>query len=241
VKLLKLSEEIIKDLKSAEENVVVVSSDTDLSVGERVELINSKGANIGEAEINEINIRKYSDVENDEGLKQQLEHLNIEVGSNVKLLVINYKSNRTVDNVASKHFDTVKTYSDGGSRGNPGPSASGYVVLDMDDNVLHEEGIYLGLGTNNNAEYLSLKFALEKAKELGAKTVYAFMDSQLVINQMNGIYKIKHPGLFEIYKDIKQLEKDFAKVSYQHVPRALNKLADAEVNKSLDAQNNRIY
>jgi ribonuclease HI/pterin-4a-carbinolamine dehydratase len=138
---------------------------------------------------------------------------------------------------ATVTYDKVKLYGDGGSRGNPGPSASGYVVLDMDNNVLVDEGVYLGITTNNQAEYTSLKLALEQAKKLGAKEVDVYMDSLLVVNQMKGIFKVKNRDLWPIYESIKQYVSDnFKHVSYTHVPRELNKLADAAVNRALDAQ-----
>ncbi len=130
----------------------------------------------------------------------------------------------------------IKLFADGGSRGNPGPSASGYVLLDMDDNVLVENGVYLGITTNNQAEYQALKFGLEQALKMGVREVAVYMDSMLVINQMKGIFKVKNRDLWPIHQSIKDTAAQFKKVSYTHVPRELNKLADAEVNKSLDAE-----
>lgn len=137
---------------------------------------------------------------------------------------------------SAKGVKQVKLYSDGGSRGNPGPSASGYVLLDMEDNILFKSGVYLGITTNNQAEYQSLKFGLEEAKKLGAREVAVHMDSLLVINQMKGIFKVKNRDLWPIHQSIKELAAQFAKVTYTHVPRELNKLADAEVNTTLDAE-----
>jgi ribonuclease HI/pterin-4a-carbinolamine dehydratase len=128
----------------------------------------------------------------------------------------------------------IKLYADGGSRGNPGHSASGYVLLDMDDNILLKSGVYLGITTNNQAEYQALKFGLEQAQKLGAREVNVFMDSLLVINQMKGIFKVKNRDLWPIHESIKERAKSFKKVTYTHVPRELNKLADAEVNSTLD-------
>ncbi len=137
---------------------------------------------------------------------------------------------------AQDHGGHLKLYSDGGSRGNPGPSASGFVLIDMNDEVLVERGEYLGVTTNNQAEYQSLKFGLEEAQRIGAHTVDVYMDSMLVVNQMKGIFKIKNRDLWPIHQSIKELLKHFKKVTFQHVPRELNKLADAEVNKILDAE-----
>jgi len=133
------------------------------------------------------------------------------------------------------HPDEVKIFSDGGSRGNPGPSASGFVVLDMEDNVLVERGVYLGVTTNNVAEYTALKLALEECRKMGVRQVNAYLDSLLVVNQMKGIFKIKNRDLWPIHDAIKKLAATFSKVEFSHVPREFNKLADAEVNKALDA------
>ncbi len=130
----------------------------------------------------------------------------------------------------------VKMYSDGGSRGNPGPSAGGFVVLDMDDQIMHESGKYLGITTNNQAEYHSLKGGLEACLRMGARTVHVYMDSLLVINQMKGIFKVKNRDLWPIHDAIKQLVAQFEEVTFAHVPREFNKLADAMVNQTLDAR-----
>ena len=132
-------------------------------------------------------------------------------------------------------LDIVKIFTDGGSRGNPGPSASGYVIFDGNDNLIVQKGVYLGITTNNQAEYTALKLAVENAVTLGAKEVEIYMDSLLVINQMKGIFKVKNRDLWPINESIKEICKKFNKITFQHVPRELNKLADAEVNKALDA------
>jgi ribonuclease HI len=130
----------------------------------------------------------------------------------------------------------IKLYGDGGSRGNPGPSAGGFVILDMEDNVVKKSGKYLGITTNNQAEYHSLKGGLEAAQVMGARIVHVYMDSLLVVNQMLGLYKIKNRDLLPIHQAIKQLVSTFEKVTFTHVPRELNKLADAMVNEALDAE-----
>jgi ribonuclease HI len=134
------------------------------------------------------------------------------------------------------HQDRVKVFADGGSRGNPGPSASGFVILDMDDTVLVEDSLYLGITTNNQAEYTALKIALEKCKELGVHEVFVHMDSLLVVNQMKGIFKIRNRELWPIHQAIKDLMKSFKHVDFVHVPRELNKLADAAVNRAMDKE-----
>jgi ribonuclease HI/pterin-4a-carbinolamine dehydratase len=142
--------------------------------------------------------------------------------------------NREVAAPDTAHPDRVKVFGDGGSRGNPGPSASGFVVLDMEDNILVDKGVYLGVTTNNQAEYTALKLALEECKRMGVKEVQVYMDSLLVVNQMKGIFKVKNRDLYPIHDAIKELAKGFTHVSYSHVPREFNKLADAAVNRALD-------
>ncbi len=126
-------------------------------------------------------------------------------------------------------------YSDGGSRGNPGPSAAGFVIMNSQEHVLHEGGMYLGIATNNIAEYHGVRLGLEKALSMGVKTVDFRMDSLLVVNQMNGIYQIRNRELWPIHERIKELQGQFEKVSFSHVRREFNQLADGMVNKILDA------
>jgi ribonuclease HI len=130
--------------------------------------------------------------------------------------------------------DKLKVFADGGSRGNPGPSASGFVVLDMEDNVIVDRGVYLGVTTNNQAEYTALKLALEECKKLRSKKIEVYMDSLLVVNQMKGIFKIRNRELWPIHQAIVELVKGFEHVSFSHVPREFNKLADAAVNRAMD-------
>lgn len=125
-------------------------------------------------------------------------------------------------------------YTDGGSRGNPGPSASGYVVQNMQEKVLYEGGNYLGITTNNQAEYQAVKLALERALQLGARRLNFRLDSQLVVNQLNGLYKIKNRDLWPIHVNIQDLVKRFESVTFTHVRREFNAEADAMVNKVLD-------
>lgn len=125
-------------------------------------------------------------------------------------------------------------YSDGGSRGNPGPSAAGFIIMNERGEVVSEGGAYLGIATNNIAEYQAVYLGLERAQELGVRVVDFRMDSQLVANQMNGLYKIKHPDLAIIHHRITELAAQFEKVSFSHVRREYNKLADGVVNKILD-------
>jgi ribonuclease HI len=130
--------------------------------------------------------------------------------------------------------ESLKLFADGGSRGNPGPSALGYAILDNEDRAIYKNNKYLGITTNNQAEYQALIKGLEYCK---GKTdeIKVFMDSLLVINQMKGIYKVRNRDLWPLYEKAKTLSKAFKKISFTHVPRELNKLADAEVNIALDS------
>lgn len=149
------------------------------------------------------------------------------------------KSTNTAETIASPEtyeVKEVKLFTDGGSRGNPGPSAIGFAVLDMADQVIETSSRYLGITTNNQAEYQGLKEGLEHCVKLQVQTVHVHMDSLLVVNQLKGIYKVKNRDLWPIYDAIKELLPVFKDVTFTHVPRELNKLADSMVNECLDAQ-----
>ena len=130
------------------------------------------------------------------------------------------------------------TFNDGGARGNPGPAAAGIVVKDSSGKIVASYGEYLGSQTNNYAEYSALVSALKKAKELGATEVNCFLDSELVVKQMRREYKVKEVTLQKLWLQAWNLASTFQKVIYTHVPRAQNKEADAEVNKTLDGEKN---
>lgn len=129
----------------------------------------------------------------------------------------------------------AQLYADGGSRGNPGPSASGFVILDPTDRVLVDKGVYLGITTNNQAEYTALKLGLEEALHMQIRKLHVYMDSLLVVNQMKGSFKVKNRDLWPIHEAIKGLLQHFESVSFTHIPRELNKAADAAVNRAMDA------
>lgn len=139
-----------------------------------------------------------------------------------------------LNDVNKSSDDAIVIYSDGGSRGNPGPSAAGYVVLDSRQEVIAEGGEYLGITTNNQAEYQGVRLGLEKAIELGYKKVDFKIDSMLVVNQMKGLYKIKNRELWPINERIRMLMTKFDRVTFTHVNRQFNQLADGMVNKTLD-------
>lgn len=139
-----------------------------------------------------------------------------------------------VSGAKSTSDDTVTIFSDGGSRGNPGPSAAGFVVLDSNRQVVAQGGEYLGITTNNQAEYHGVRIGLEKALELKYKRVDFKIDSMLVVNQMKGSYKIKNRELWPVHERIRELMTNFEKVTFNYVQREFNQLADGMVNKTLD-------
>ncbi|HEX7260139.1 MAG TPA: ribonuclease HI family protein [Candidatus Saccharimonadia bacterium] len=128
---------------------------------------------------------------------------------------------------------TLVINTDGGSRGNPGPSAIGVVITTPDGQHLESFGKYLGEGTNNFAEYSGVIAGLEAAAKYQPKTIQFLLDSELVVKQLNGQYRVKHPDLQPLYHQVKALAEPYD-VSFQHVLRGKNHLADTEVNKALD-------
>ena len=125
-------------------------------------------------------------------------------------------------------------YADGASRGNPGPSSFGVVVYDEAGKELHRSSRALGRATNNQAEYRGAIAALEAALGLGASEVELRMDSELIVRQLSGRYRVKNPGLAPLYKRILDLRTRFQRVAIVHVPRAQNKVADKLANEALD-------
>lgn len=134
--------------------------------------------------------------------------------------------------------DKLILYTDGGARGNPGPAAVGVAIYDSANphDPIKTYGKYLGETTNNQAEYRALIVALEFAKELGAKNLVCFLDSELVVKQLTGLYKIKEAGLKELAMDALRLKNSFDIVEFKHIPREKNKLADRLVNEALDKE-----
>lgn len=128
-------------------------------------------------------------------------------------------------------------FSDGGSRGNPGPAAYGFVIFDLEGTIVAERAEYIGVTTNNQAEYQGIVAALEKAKELNfAGPLTCKLDSQLVVRQINGLYKMKNADLKPWLDKVKELVVQLPyKVTFVDVRREENKHADRLVNVALDA------
>jgi ribonuclease HI len=124
---------------------------------------------------------------------------------------------------------------DGGARGNPGPAAYGYVLEADDGTVLAAEGAKIGIATNNVAEYSALIAGLEKALELGVDQVEVVSDSELMVKQMTGEYRVKNEALRELSLEAGRLARRIGLVDYRAVRREQNTLADTLVNEALDA------
>ncbi|MCW4031572.1 MAG: ribonuclease HI family protein [Candidatus Bathyarchaeota archaeon] len=129
-------------------------------------------------------------------------------------------------------------FCDGGARGNPGPAAMGFIILSENGQVLMTKSHYLGSRTNNQAEYEALIAALESAAELHAEEVVCHLDSQLVVKQIKGEFRVKNQRLRELWKKVKDLNKSFKKTIFISVSRTNIHIqkADALVNEALDQE-----
>jgi ribonuclease HI len=234
--------------------------DKDLTVNDEVQLIDKVEATnpetwkpIGIVRIDSIVQKRLGDLDDEDyrsertyrSKREMLEAYRIfygpqvDEGTPVKIIRFNFNNEAEqlagIDNNITTKLLEIKLYADGGSRGNPGPSASGFVIIDSDGHMVVKKGVYLGITTNNQAEYRALKLGLEEAQRVGARVVHVYMDSLLVVNQMLGIFKVKNRDLWPVYGNVKELATTFKHISFTHVPRELNKLADAAVNEALDA------
>ncbi len=128
-----------------------------------------------------------------------------------------------------------KIFTDGGSRGNPGNAASAFAIY-KDGNLIDLGGEFLGTQTNNVAEYSALILALTHTLKLGVTQVECYLDSELVVKQLTGVYKVKESKVLELYNKVKSLINKFSNISFTHVPREQNAIADKLVNLILDAK-----
>jgi ribonuclease HI len=229
--------------------------DKDLSVNDHIKIIDKLSADspsswrvVGEAVVSQITEKKLGDVTDEDmagheiysSPEEMLEIYRQRYGNRVTLeepvKIIYFKFTPLSGEIATGGMllEAAKMYTDGGSRGNPGDSACAYVICEMDGTVVEKSGYYMGMATNNQAEYYGMIKGLERAINLGIDKVSLFSDSQLVVNQMNGFYKVKNQELAPLHQQLNQLAQSFRKVSFTYVPRELNKLADKEVNRILD-------
>ena len=152
------------------------------------------------------------------------------------LAVLGFGDNR--DDEVKNYRGTANgatVYIDGASRGNPGPAGIGYYIVGEDGRTIKKGGEFIGFATSRIAEYYALKTGIEQAIALGLKSVRFVGDNLMMINHMNGIYRIKNRDLLPIYEDIQKLLKNnFEAVSFLHVKRELNREADQEAGKAID-------
>lgn len=183
--------------------------------------------------------RSYKWVKNTEIEVSELDEASLMVLSIVK-------SNRTVAGRPSlvvevgaqnkdpegKGFATI--YTDGGSRGNPGPSGTGYYIVGADGEELKRGGEFIGFSSSRLAEYYGLKAGIEQALAMGLKKVHFRSDSLMLVNQMNGVYEVKNADLMSVHEDVLKLLERLERYSFTFVPRTKNWEADKEVNKAID-------
>ncbi len=128
---------------------------------------------------------------------------------------------------------SAKLYTDGGARGNPGPSGIGY-ILSIPGQAEIEGSEYIGQGTNNQAEYEALIRGLSKARQQGVGEIACYLDSELVVKQLRGEYRVKDASLKKLFDKVKELASQFSQIEFVHVRREKNKKADKLVNLALD-------
>ncbi len=138
------------------------------------------------------------------------------------------------ENVYRNVANGATVYTDGASRGNPGPSGLGYYIIDENGNEVKRGGTFIGFASSRVAEYYGLKEACEQAINLGFKSVRFVSDNLMMVNQMNGIYAIKNKDVVPIYNDIQELLKQFEAVAFVHVRREYNREADEQANLAID-------
>lgn len=234
--------------------------DKDLSVDDKIEVIDKVNETlpktwrvIGYGKVTEVVEKKFSNVtvrdmqrhEIFDSQEKMFETYRGRYGNRVtpdsvlKIVYFDFAPSTNKTPSADMLLDEAKIYTDGGSRGNPGDSACAYVICNMDDTVVEKYGFYIGTATNNQAEYAGFKHGLERARDLGIDKVELYSDSQLVVNQMNGFYKVKNQELAPLHLAVKKLADSFEEITFTYVPRELNKIADKEVNRVLDAEQHK--
>lgn len=175
--------------------------------------------------------KKLTEIQQNDLRDSAIYLLSLDVAKNTLASII---QNKVLNGVKkATNVTPIVIYSDGGSRGNPGPSAAAFVMVDG-DTVIDQGGEYLGITTNNQAEYHGVQLGLEKAIDRKLQSIEFRVDSMLVVNQLNGQYKIKNRELWPINERIEMLLRQFDSVRFKHIPRELNTMADALVNKVLN-------
>ena len=128
----------------------------------------------------------------------------------------------------------VTIYTDGAARGNPGPASAGAIIRDEHNKIIAQISHRIGFATNNQAEYIAIVMALEEALKLGATNVNLKSDSELVVKQLGGSYRVKNVALKPLYQKVINLSSSFEIFKINHIPRGQNREADTLANKALD-------
>lgn len=152
------------------------------------------------------------------------------------LSVLEIEGHEGINNAYKNVANSATVYVDGCSRGNPGPAGVGYHIVGPNGEVLASGGEFIGFATSRVAEYYALKTGCEKAIELGLKSVRFVGDNLMMINQLNGVYKLKNRDIVAIHDDIKELLKNFEACAFMHVAREQNMKADSQANLAVDRQ-----
>lgn len=258
MKTLKLNHTVAEALrKNAHSSTWRIYDDKDIRVNDKIELIDKvdphkpeSWRSVGTARVDAVEEKRLEDFTktdlkahsffgtHEEMLKTSRSYYGSSVSFETPVKIIRFTlledQPENTPGLVRLTLKEAKLYADGGSRGNPGPSASGFAIMNMDDQVVVKKGIYLGITTNNQAEYQALRLGLKEAQAMGVRDLHIYLDSLLVVNQMRGIFKVKNRDLWPIHESIKQMLPMFHHVSFTHVPRELNKIADSAVNEALD-------
>lgn len=149
-------------------------------------------------------------------------------------LAAEYVDQRATEVTAETAYPSIRVYSDGAARGNPGLSGAGAVLVEPTGGVVERLGKFLGTQTNNYAEYMGLLIGLRRARELNVSEVEVYADSELMIRQLGGRYQVKSASLRPLYEEAVRLLNDFSRVKLVHVPREMNVLADEMSNRAID-------
>jgi ribonuclease HI len=258
VKTLKFDHEQAQAILAGQKNSTWrLYDDKDLSVSDEVKVIDKldpvepeSWRIIGQARVTEV-VEKLLGAVTDKDMvahehfvsqEQMLEHYQgyyghrVDFETPVKIVYFDFSPTAGDTPSGAMLLEEAKVFTDGGSRGNPGDSACAFVICKMDNTVVEKGGYYMGMATNNQAEYYGFKRGLEHARDLGIDKINLFSDSMLVVNQMKGVYKVKNQELAPLHQDVKALGESFEKITFTYVPRELNKIADEEVNRILDEQ-----
>lgn len=174
--------------------------------------------------------RLVRDISQSPSIRQELKRL----GWNDAELEAVLPTQETTPKTQTITESSVVLYTDGACRGNPGPSSAGWVIEDLQGQVLTQAGVFLGTGTNNEAEYSAAILGLEDAFQRGAKVVVLRADSELMIKQLKGTYRVKNERLKPLFDKLQSIITKFERVDLQHVKRHLNQGADKQANLALD-------